>query len=231
MRYLSAARLLAVTATIFVVAVACGGDDEELQPTSPGVAIEPPSYALPSAVTPGDYEPVRSGKSARAILEPLGFEPATGDEINGIRLFDYYTEYFHYKDLCGESDFKEFREYDALDFDWLPPGTSAVGPEAAAMCPDDSVAGIGQEFMTCCSMFQVWYSVGKRALLHQGAGGGKFAGEINGSAAVVVAQSEEGWSHSQVGLTTSKGIMMLEAWDMPLEDVMNIAMRIRCDMC
>lgn len=223
-----------VGATVVVallLAAACGGDDEEPQPTSPGIAIEPPSYARPSPVTTGDYEPVRSGKSAAEILEPLGFEAATGDEISGIRLFDNYTEYFHYRDLCGDSDFKEFREYDAMDFDWLPPGTSAVGPEAAAICPDDSVAGIGQEFMTCCSMFQVWYSVGNRALLHQGAAGGKFAGEINGSPAVVVAQSEEGWSHSQVGIASPNGVTMLEAWDMPLEDVMEIAAGIRCDEC
>lgn len=214
-----------IAALLLLLAAAACRDGE------PGIAIEPPLYPRSSPITAGDYQPIRSGKSAREILEPLGFEPATGDEINGIRLFDTWTGYSHYRDLCGSSDFKEFREYDAVDFDWLPPGTFAVGPEAAAICPDDTVAGIGQELTTRYSMFQVWYSVGKRGLLHQGTAGGKFAGEINGSPAVVVAQSEEGWAHSQVGISTAKGIMMLEAWDMPLEDVMKIAAGIRCEEC
>lgn len=234
MRCGSALRLLAVVSAVLAVgAVACGDDGAMPSPTPswPGVAIEPPAYSEPSSVTTGEYKPVRSGKSAREVLEPFGFEPVSGDEINGIRLFDYYTEYFHYKDLCGSSDFKEFRDYQGMVFEYLPPGTNVVGPQAAAVCPDESIASFGQEFMTCCSVFQVWYSAGNRALLHQGAGGGKFSGDVNGSPAVVVAETQEGWAHSQVAIATPNGVIVLETRDMPLEDTMRIADGIRCDEC
>ena len=122
MKYGLVGSLLAVAAAALVVAVACGGDDAMPSPTpsSPGVSIEPPAYSEPSPVSTGEYKPVRSGESAREILEPLGFERASGDEINGIRLFDDYTEYFQYKDLCGSGDFKEFRDFQGMGFEYLP---------------------------------------------------------------------------------------------------------------
>ena len=52
-------------------------------------------------------------------------------------------------------------------------------------------------------------------MLHQGAGGGKFSGDVNGSPAVVVAETQEGWAHSEVAIVSPKGVIVLDARDMP----------------
>jgi len=192
----------------------------------PAGDIHAPSYQEPVQVEGGDWSVPADGLPSE-ILTAAGFRPFDGDEANGIRLLGN----FGYREVCGGNDYWKFVKYDGMKYAHLPPGTFAMGPQSAAVCPDGSVAGFGQDFITGSSSFVLSYSVGERALRCGVAAGGKFAGEIAGRPAVVLAQDEEGYERTWIGLATDRGIIVVDVIRMPLANALKIAEGIECGVC
>jgi len=192
--------------------------------------VTPPRYVEPSPLSTGIYKPILPRGSPREILGRLGFEPATGDDINGIRLFESLEEYSRYRNACGDDDFSQFREYDGLELTWLPPGILVDGPQSAAVCRDGSISWFGQELVTTTATgLEIGYSAGKRAVWSQDSGSDRFKGEVAGRPSVVV--TRHGFGDTVVAISTPRGAIGIHAHNMPLEDVLGIAEGTRCDEC
>lgn len=118
-----------------------------------------------------------------------------------------------------------------MRFGYLLPGTFASGPQAMAVCPDGSIAGFGQDFTAGSSTYTISFYVGAAAFRYEQEEGGKYAGEIGGRPAVLLAQNEQGYERSRIGLAPDNGVIVLDLRMVPLEEAVKIANGIECGVC
>jgi hypothetical protein len=156
-----------------------------------------------------------------------------GEEINCIRVFGSYDEYVKVNDVCGGDKLGEFRDFDALTFGYLPPQTYAMSQQYAAICPDGSVSGFGREFSTCCDTLTVWFVPGARALAAGGIRGGQVYEATLGErpAVILLGGQYRPLRQSWIALATETGTIIISADKLPLDEAVNIAIAIYCDLC
>jgi hypothetical protein len=181
-------------------------------------------------VTTGEYTPVISGLSPADILRPLGFEQIAGNQANGIRIFRSFEDYRQYMDWCN-FDPQDTRWSDLLKFQWLPPGTEAITPQSAMLCPGGALSVVSVDFEAGLSELSVTSWAGRRALLTEDEVVGLFAGTISGRSAIVAVGVPDGFPHTQVVIATDKGSIDLDTRFVPLEDVLAFAGGIGCHDC
>ena len=214
--------------TVFPSVLPLGGGDELTPPTylegrliKPGVSISRQLSEVEEARLLGAIEAVR----VRASGE--------GEEINCIHVFGAYDDYVEFNDVCGGDKLGEFRDFEGLAFDYLPPGTYARSPQASAICPDGTVSGFGRGFMTCCDTFGVWFTPGPRGFSGGGVRGGQvYAATLGERPAVILLGGSyrplrRGW----IAMATETGTIIIDAGGLPLDEAVNIAVGIRCEIC
>lgn len=211
---------------VLALASACGSDSRS------GVEVvtstgNPPE---PVPVTTGEYKPVISGLSPVDILTPLGFQQFAGDQAGGTRIFKSLEDYRQYMDWC-DFEPRETQASDLLRFGWLPPGTSAVGRQLAALCPDGALSAVVAEFEAGLSEISVAYWVGKQALLSAGEVARFFVGTLADRPAIISVGTRDGFPHTIVVMETGNGSIELDTRAVPLEDVLRLAEGIECDGC
>jgi hypothetical protein len=196
-----------------------------------------PLYDEPLKIVPGEYSVADD-----LVDVPLGTPVSTVTsgvfevKVNGVRLFSIQNQRgFHdYVKACSGEDYAGFIEYEGLSFAYLPPGTWALGPQHAAVCPDGSIATIGQLFDSgSIASFDIWYQAGRSALQHDAPGARVFRLVMaDGREGVLVAPlSDRFASRSWVAWPEGRGIITVDARDMPLSEVLRIAEGVRCVSC
>ena len=222
--------LLGIALVLSAAMVACRDDESET--VSHGSM--PPRYEPSVKLVPGEYRSPgglpEAETRAAAATEEDNAKPRFKGVVNGIRLYPFGDS--DVKNHCGGSDFEGFDTREGLRFGYLPPGTFAHTPQYAPICPDGSVAGYGQEFAVYNASFNVWYSVGELAFVH-GAPADRIEGQtVAGRPGVVIRPvSAAGVGQSWVAFPLADGIVVVDAVDMPLEEIMRIAEGIECANC
>jgi hypothetical protein len=230
---------LTLALSAMISASACDdGAEQTISDSSPeqGAVLggEPPTYPEPVRLTDGEYvSPAGLAEVREAASEAIAADATkakfTGT-VSGIRLYVFGDE--NRKDYCGPDDFKEFRASEALKFAYLPPGTFAITPQYAAICPDGSTAAFEQEFLAFNFIFIVSYAAGDPAFAHDASADRIGPGTVNGNPAVIIRPlTDAGVGSSAVIVTTAKGAIIVTAHDVPLEITLKIAEGISCEEC
>lgn len=229
------ARALVIGLLLVVGVIACG--DGQDSPTAQAGGHNPPSYKEPVRLTEGDYMPpdfdwVAFGeRGMRAVAEAEGEQPFEGD-IAGFRL---YTAASISADPSVERRscrVETFVEVERLKIEYLPPGTSAFGPQYAGVCGDGSIPWLGREFSGAHGSFDVFYVAGEPAFEHDAPARLIRQSEINDRPALVIEPPlAEGFGRSWVAIQFTGGFVLIDSRDMPMEQTLKIAEGVKCDDC
>lgn len=241
---------LLLAALVAGVALSCGGhssgdsdggdhvDEIDRDASSSGHAGVGPIYTESLRLTPGEY---RSPATSDRQKQDAGFEAMAADQtkprfegaVNGIRLYQYGNDDPTVrKVVCDGGKYARHEEVANLSYGYLPPGTFAMTPQAAAICDSGSVAGFGQQLSTMTSSFDIWYWAGERALAHDASSDRISGGSVNGREAVFIRPvTESGFDRSYVAWSTENGMIVLDAWMMPFEEILRIAEGVECGSC
>jgi hypothetical protein len=196
-------------------------------------------YPQPEQVAPGHREwPLssmearqRGGEAFNAAKDKPQFEGV----VNGIRLWSFehaFRDASVERKVCGGGEFAEGRVVDRLTFDYLPPGTSAFGPQSEGICEDGSVEGTGQMFVADVPTFTIYYQPGERAFGQDAAADRIEPATVQGQPGVIIRPlTEEGFGRTWVAFATPNGMIVVEASDMPLDEALKIAEGVRCADC
>jgi hypothetical protein len=233
--------LLLTVSILLALVVACTQiertpDDSLATPTPGGRARGhgPLTYDRSVPITSGQYVspagyPEAQERGIAAWNAEAGMPKFRGT-VNGIELFTFDDP--EKRNFCGGNDFADFREFDALVFDYLPPGTSARGPQWAAICPDGSVAAIGQELVLYNAGLTITYEYGQNALPHDASASRVFGASVAGRPSVIIKPlTEEGFGRSWIASLVPQGLIIISAVDLPLSETTKIMEGIRCDTC
>lgn len=235
----------AVTASIVVLlvfaalAAACQGSSEgtngdEITHEDASLAGgHPPAYGAPVNIVSGEYKSPAGFPGARdrglAAEQAEGAEPTFEGEIAGMELRRFNAG--NWPNYCGGDNFAAFEETDAITFDYLPPGTSALTPLYAAVCPDKTSAVIGQEFAGYNFTFEVFWR-NQALLLHEAPEARVTASTLGDREAVFIEPlTTEGFGHSAIAWATAHGAITVSALDLPFDEVLRIAEGVKCARC
>lgn len=234
------ATTLALFALITLVLLACGSDaGGETAVDEPAHGGAPPVYSEPKRLTPGRFDPPIASAGAfergLAASEADSAKPRFEGTVSDIRLYsleELGRDPAARKVVCAGGRIKEFRPTDELQFAYLPPGTFAIGPQSAAICDDGSVASFGQQFNTDTATFDVWFTAGERAFGHDAPEDRVSAGKVNGRDAVIIRPiTEEGFGRAWIAIATEHGLIIVDARELPADQVRQIAEGITCSSC
>jgi len=224
-----------------IMAAGCAGTGE--QPgSSAGDAASvggdgPPLYRRPVQLVPGNYvspaeSPEAQARGAAAAEAAAGKAQFDGT-VNGIRLYSFAkaaADPSVARDPCrGEIT---FRESSSLVFRHLPPGTMAKGPQYEAVCDDGSKVSLGQQFATLSTDFDVWIVFGEPAFGHDASADRVKPTSIGGRAGVTIEPlTPEGFGRSWAAVPLGSGLLVVDARNLPLEEVLKIAEGVACTVC
>jgi hypothetical protein len=218
-----------------ILLVACTESEpgDESTPTPAPLGAHPPQYSTAVQLTAGEYKspagyPEARDKGAEAEQAEAGKPPFEGI-INGIEfrpagagtLLDY----------CGDDDFIGFQETQDINHQYLPPGTKALSPLYAAVCPDETRPVIGQEFAGYNFSFEVfWY--GQRVFRHEASEDRVSETTIGQSPGVAIAPlTSDGYGSSAITWPSPNGMIAVTALDLPFDQLRKVAEGVRCDVC
>ena len=221
--------------TIFVAGEgACGGADSEPASEEGQHGDAPPLYTKPVPLVPGEYtSPAGIGSALEdAIAAQKADEQIQKFEgtINDVRALPPGKP--GNRDACGGDDIAEFLDSTYLEFAYLPPGTAALGPQYAAVCPDGSVASYGQELIGLNYRLTIQYLVGEREFTHDASVNRVSAGEVAGGPGVIIAPvTPDGFGRSWIAYATTGGMVLVAASDLPLTESMKVTEGVKCAEC
>lgn len=198
----------------------------------------PPLYSELLQLVPGEYvspagDPQAEARGLSALRAEAGKAQFDGF-INGIRLYSFQraaADPSVSRQAC-EGEVQEFRPFEGLTFGYLPPGTLARGPQYVVICDDGSRAGYGQQFATLNTDFDVTLGFGELAFGHDATADRVRAATVAGRPGVVIAPlTEEGFGRAWVAVPLSGGLLVVDARNMPLDEVLKIAGGVKCAAC
>jgi hypothetical protein len=236
-------QLFIVAALVGALALGCTEDGEPSTDPTPGVvsggAGAFPTYEHPVPLTEGDYfeayiSEVRLGpeavQSVREAEKDLGvFE----GEINGVRL---YSSQHGLEDPAvakkSPCAIHEARIVEDITFGYLPGGTSAGSPLFSAICEDGYVVFTSQSFFTKHGSFDIQYARGERALEHDAPSTRIEPATVRGQPAVIIRPPvDDIFGRSTVAVVVPEGMLLLDAFDLPLAETLKLLEGIKCDGC
>lgn len=243
---------------IFAVSIAtlgCGGsrtDQASNDPEGSGVTTPQsqaenvrggggiaPQYAEPVQLVPGKYV----SPAGLQLAADRGLVAATAERAqprfegkqNGFRVYSYdpaTDPISKVKVWCGGGEVKEFPLDDRLSYAYLPPGTAALSPQSASVCEDGTVQQVQQRFITYNASFDIYYQSGERAFQADAPAGRVASATIAGQPGLVIRPvTDEGFGRSSSVFATDHGFIVVDARDLPLNEVMKIAEGVKCDAC
>lgn len=240
-------QLFLFISSMLLFASSCGGGSEA---DAPSTATEqpstgntfggaPPSYPEPVEVVPGEYRSPASNDEAweRGMIAEAedSAKPRADTMVHGIRIIDNSvrnTDASFPTKVCDGGKIVEFREVSDIEFHYLPPGTYALGPQAASICDDGSTAGFGRYFAMRDAEFNVWYEPGDPAIVVQASADRVKADVVNGRPAVVIPPvTAEGFGQSWIVVKMPNGVLTLGAFGLPFEETLKIAEGVKCPGC
>ena len=223
--------------------VACGGGTPDRQPVKEpriiGGGGAEPFYEEPLLLVPGEYVPPWQAngtiESEAALEAAASRKPQLSGTVNGFRLYGFKATFSNpgiEKKRCAGGKIDRFELASEMAFDYLPPGTSAITPQFAGVCPDGATAFVMQELTTSNTSFDVIYEAGARAFAHDASADRVTAATVGGRRAVVVRPlTEDGLGRSWVAVATPSGLFLIDARRLPLDQTLKIAEGIRCADC
>lgn len=195
----------------------------------PPVRLTEGEYISPASL-PGEYE------RGLAALAEDDEKPRFQGVVNGVRLYSFDGEIKDpsvAKNRCGSGGFREdLRPDEELVFGYLPPGTFAETPQLARLCDDGSTALVEQHFQTRTATFQVWFDAGELAMAHDATEDRVSAGTVSGRPAVLIRpNTPEGFLRTYVAVVMDRGLLIVDARYMPLDEAIRIAEGVKCGSC
>jgi hypothetical protein len=236
-----AGAILAMSSLFFALG-ACGDGDSQDGEASGGFGRNvaggdhvPPFYMEPVPLTEGDYMPEnfpfeQVAEKALGVQAAEAKSPLFEGSLNGYQV--YLPESETDRDRRRTCQVEGFVPSDSLTLAYLPPGTSATSPQFRGVCPDGSVSFVMQSFVTKHASFDAIYVPGRHWI--EAEAPAERVGEItlDGRPGLVIKPLvEEGFGRSYLGLSTGKGILYVDARDLPLEQTQKIIEGVRCDGC
>jgi hypothetical protein len=230
-RFRSVALYSAGIALAFLIS-GCGNADDFDGPEAP------PSYQNPVVLTEGDYFPeylpyIRSGPtSADSALRAESSVDAFEGEVNGIRLYSQERAFYGLSEDKKGCPVQEYSIGDVVTFGYLPGGTFAAGPQYSAICEDGSVGWTTQNFDTKHGTFTVVYDHLEPAFAHRAPHTRVESRTLRGHPGVIIEPPGEGiFGRSNVAVVVPGGMLLLDAFDLPLAESLKIIEGIECDGC
>ena len=191
-------------------------------------------------VTEGDWIPpardpdaIRRGEEA---LKAADQKPVFKGEFNGF--FFGFAERRNRPLHCDPSDTSSLSDSEAeqstpLKLAYLPPNTWQLAA-VTRICPDGLVNSAAFAFrIDRMETLNMAYFRSSRPLARIDVSIDRIeAGTINGRPAIIINPvTPEGYSDSEVVFTTSDGYVVVDAEDLPLEEVLKIAEGLTCEGC
>lgn len=237
------ARLGSAALLGLVFAVACGADEPgqpgyDTQIDAPTVAGGTgPRYAVPIPIVPGDAWPAGFDFQAandRATQAQLSQGTPRRVTVAGIELIPFaQANGDNARKKCTVASFEEAEHF---QFAYLPAGTSALTPQFEALCPDGSVNFISQEFSTTHGGFiQVQFGLRPadgRYLVYDAPPERTHQGDVDGDAALIVDPPvPEGIGPSLVAYQTPRGFVLIQANNVPPDEINRVVEGLKCGDC
>lgn len=198
-----------------------------------------PTYPEPVQVVPGNYVSPAGLADAQeegfAALDQENAKPRFDGVVNGFRLYSYEARAADSsieRDWCGGGEIIDFHDWNGFSFGYLPPGTAATSPQFASICEDGKIANAGQQFVTYNATFDIVYVPGERAFPHDASEDRVSPVTINDRPGVLISPiTEKGFGRSWVAYSVDEGFILVDAQDLPLEEVLKISEGISCATC
>ncbi len=246
MRYaaLSVAKTVAFLALVGILA-SCGDAQEAprsgvtapLEAATARGGITPPHYEEPVLLRDGDYLPhVVSPEEFDEIWQRgVAAEEADSQKpdfegvVARIELYSISSADRAPKQCAVE----KLVEAETLKVNYLPPGTYANGPQFAGICPDGSTSFVMREFSTRHGSFDVIFDYGEPVILHDASAERVTTQPLDGITAVVISPilPEEGFGRGWAAYATPRGVMVVRASMLPVNEMIKILEGIECSAC